>query len=95
MRRNGKRDANHGDVVGWYKALGCNVLDLANMGEGCPDILVAIDGQLDLVEIKTEKGTLTDPQKEFFRDWTQSKIPIVRTHFDVVHHVGLMRIRAK
>jgi hypothetical protein len=93
--RRGKRDTNHGDVVGWYRDLGCSVLDLANMGAGVPDLLVARDGRLDLVEVKYEKGTLTKDQKEFIDKWTQSEVVIVRTHFDVVTHVGKMRIRAR
>jgi hypothetical protein len=71
------------------------VLDLANMGDGCPDILVAIATQLDLVEIKTEKGKLSKDQKVFISNWKQSPVVIVRTHFDVVTHVGKMRIRAR
>jgi hypothetical protein len=54
-----------------------------------------IDGVTDLVEIKFEKGTLTSDQQIFHRDWKGSPVVIVRTHADVVIHVGQMRIRAK
>jgi hypothetical protein len=92
--KHGKRDSNHRDVIGWYLKLGVSVLDLADMGKGVPDLLVAIDGQTDLVEVKSEKGELTGDQIEFASEWN-AKILIVRTHFDVVTHVGQMRIRAK
>jgi Holliday junction resolvase-like predicted endonuclease len=95
MRRRGKRDTNHADVVGWYRKLGASVLDLGDMGAGVPDLLVAMEGQMDLVEVKYEKGTLTEDQQEFIQNWKQSKVVIVRTHADVIIHVGQMRIRAK
>jgi hypothetical protein len=95
MRKYGKRDRNHADVVGWYRELGCSVLDLGDLGDGAPDLFVGVDGVSDPVEIKFEKGTLTTYQKSFHYSWKGSPVVIVRTHFDVVTHVGQMRIRAK
>ena len=91
MRRHGRRDRNHADVVGLYRSLGCFVLDLGNVGQGCPDLLIHCDGGLALVEVKAEKGTLTSDQQRFLASWP---VTIVRTLEDVVIHVGNMRKRA-
>jgi hypothetical protein len=95
MRKYGKRDRNHSDVVARYRELGASVLDLGDVGKGAPDLCVGIDGISDLVEIKFEKGTLTDDQQIFHAAWKGSPVVIVRTHTDVVIHVGQMRIRAR
>jgi hypothetical protein len=95
MRRHGKRDRNHADVVGWYRELGASVVDLGNCGDGVPDLAVGIDRQTDFVEVKAERGKLTADQERFVANWKGSPVVIVRTHFDVVTHVGQMRIRAK
>lgn len=94
MRRHGKRDRNHADVVGWYRELGASVVDLGDVGKGVPDLCVSIDGETSLVEIKTETGTLTADQKKFIGEW-KAEVVIIRSHHDVVTHVGNMRIRAR
>lgn len=91
MRRHGKRDRNHSDVVGWYRELGCLVSDTGDLGSGFPDILVCVCGLVELVEIKTPEGTLTKDQREFHALWP---VTVVRNHADVVIHVGNMRKRA-
>lgn len=52
MRRAARRDANHKDVGDYLRALGWSVLDLASLGNGCPDIVVGKPGFACLVEIK-------------------------------------------
>lgn len=34
----GRRDANHPQVVAWYRELGCAVADCADLGLGLPDL---------------------------------------------------------
>jgi hypothetical protein len=81
--------------VARYRELGASVLDLGDVGGGAGDLCVGVDGITDLVEVKFEKGTLTSYQQVFHRDWKGSPVVIVRTHADVIIHVGQMRIRAK
>ena len=50
-----KKDNNHNEIVGYFEDKGCSVLDLSSVGNGCPDILVSINGVLTLVEIKNPK----------------------------------------
>lgn len=47
-----KRDANHGEVVATLKRAGVYVIDLAAVGGGIPDLLVAYQGHLSFLEIK-------------------------------------------
>jgi hypothetical protein len=62
-------DSNHAEIVAALRRVGCLVLDLSRVGEGCPDALVARqDGagrKLWLMEIKTSRGQLTKPQRAF------------------------------
>lgn len=46
------RDANHPHLVEVLNALGFLVWDMADVGEGFPDLLVARRGVLSLVEVK-------------------------------------------
>ncbi len=75
MRRAGKRDRNHAEVRQALRDVGCSVLDLGNVGEGVPDLLVATPrGRTLLVEIKDgEKPPsaqrLTKKQRKFFASW--------------------------
>lgn len=91
----GRPDANHGEIVGWYEALYCSVLDLHSVGFGCSDVLIGCAGVNDLVEIKTEDGELEPSQVRFNRDWRGRRPIIVRTQDDVIKHVISMRNRTK
>jgi len=57
-------------IVKRLKALGCSVLDLSDVGNGCLDILVGYKGRNFLFEIKSEKGNLTFQQGMFFQTWS-------------------------
>lgn len=52
MRLRAKRDANHGEIVRNLRAVGCSVQDLANVGDGCPDLLVGFMGKNFVFEVK-------------------------------------------
>lgn len=84
-----RTDANHAEVVAAYRRLGVAVLDLHEVGRGCPDLLVAIDGCMDLVEVKTAAGKFTPDEREFAERWPESVV-VVRSVEDVVRHVAEM-----
>lgn len=74
MRRAARTDANHLAIVGALRACGAQVLSLAAVGKGCPDLLILHRGRYQLIEVKN--GTLppsarrlTPKQEEFHRDW--------------------------
>jgi hypothetical protein len=89
-----RADSNHDDIVRWYEELFCSVIDLRQIKFGCPDLLVGIGFIAnELVECKTDTGSLEDSQIRFQRDWKGRKMRIVRTREDVTQHV--QEIRAK
>ena len=61
MRRAARVDANQKDVVQRFISHGCSVTLLHRVGEGCPDLLVGLNGQTLLVEVKD--GTKTPSQQ--------------------------------
>lgn len=74
-RRANKVDGNHGLIADAFTALGCSVRSTAEIGNGFPDLAVAIDKTATfLVEIKdpnqpANKRLLNGPQKTFHREW--------------------------
>lgn len=78
MRRRGKIDNNHTQVRDHFRALGCSVISLADMGQGVPDLLVGISGHNLLVEVKASRGKLTPDQEIFHAAW-RGPIEVVRT----------------
>ncbi len=74
MRVRARKDFNHTDIVGTFRACGCSVLDTASLGKGAPDIIVGLHGHNVLVEIKDgkkppSKRKLTPDEAEFARAW--------------------------
>lgn len=64
-----KRDANEKDIVSVLEAHGMSVERLDTPA----DLLVGFRGRTYLVEVKTLTGKMSDPQKEFYRDWRGNK----------------------
>jgi hypothetical protein len=94
-QRYGNRDANHNDVVKWYRDLGCSVAETHDAGLGVPDLFVGCVGVCDPVEVKTEEGKLRPSQETFIANWRGARVWIVRSHAEVVEHVGDMRARVR
>jgi hypothetical protein len=90
----GNRDANHGDVTGWYEDLYCKVQDTHAVGGGFPDLVVRIPtrkgGIVALVEVKTADGTLRPSQERFVAEWGAC-VEVVQTREDVFSHVERVR----
>jgi len=90
-----KKDANHNEVAGWYRALGCTFAETHTAGLGVPDGFAGCGGITDPVEIKTSEGRLLASQTQFIATWRGSKVWVVRTLDDVIAHVKDMRKRAR
>lgn len=74
MRRNARIDDNHAEIVKALRAIGCSVVSLAPLGNGCPDLLVGIFGRNLLLEVKDgakcpSARKLTVLEKEFHETW--------------------------
>lgn len=67
MRRAARVDGNHAEIVDALRRVGCAVLDLSRVGDGCPDLLVRAPGRGDLLlmEVKAAKGKLNARQRDF------------------------------
>lgn len=74
MRRAARTDANHARIMACFRKLGCRVLDLSRVGQGCSDLLVGLGGVNWLVEVKTPKGKPTAAQERFCQDWPVSTV---------------------
>lgn len=87
MRRAARIDSNQKEIIGAFRVLGCSVVPLHTVGNGCPDIAVGYCKKTILVEIKD--GTkppsarkLTDDEQKFHDQWKGS-IAIVESLEDV------------
>lgn len=75
MRRAAKVDGTQRSIVDALRRHGCEVLSLAAVANGCPDLLVydrALTGQMVLMEVKNPAGRgtkLTDAQVKFHAQW--------------------------
>lgn len=69
MRKRGRIDENHKEIVCALRKLGMSVINLSSLGGGTPDLLVGY-GINFLLEIKkTEKSKLTPAQENFFENY--------------------------
>ena len=58
-------------------------MSLADLGRGCPALLVGYGGISVLLEVKGEKGKLNPMQEAWHNRWTGEPVVIVRTIQDV------------
>ena len=83
MRRRAKVDSNQRAVKQALELMGCTVVSLAAVGDGCPDLLVGYRGANLLIEVKNREGRaarkehLTEEQGRFRLAW--------RGQFDVAY----------
>lgn len=78
MRLRARVDANHNEIVNGLRAAGRSVTSIAAIGKGVPDLLVGRNGVNYLLEVKTDKGDLTEDQVKFISNW-RGEVHIVRT----------------
>lgn len=74
MRRAARRDANHRSVIEYLRDLGWSVLDIADAGDGVPDLAVSRGNFACLVEIKDgakpkSKRALTPKEQQVKDGW--------------------------
>ena len=74
MRRAARTDSNHAEIISALRQIGCSVVSLAPLGNGCPDLLVGIFGRNLLLEVKDgdkcqSARQLTPLEREFHETW--------------------------
>jgi hypothetical protein len=98
VRRAAKRDDNHGEVVGAFRAVGCLVQDLAAVGEGCPDLLIGIPVARALAFVEIKDGdkppsarALTPAQQRWHAEWNGYPVHIVTTVDEALEIVAAIK----
>lgn len=86
--KHGKVDANQTEIVDTFRRCGASVLSLADMGKGCPDLLVGYQGNNYLVEVKTHTGTLNAYQVMWHSHWN-GRVSIVRSVDEAIKLLGI------
>lgn len=102
--RAAKVDANQGEIVKALRAHGCEVLSLAPMGGGCPDLLVwtpyarsgwreSVKGRIFLAEVKdgskpASDRKLTPDQERFHAKWP-GEIDIINNVAEALRAAGI------
>jgi len=85
-----RTDHNQAAIVNTFRKAGCLVVDLHEVGGGCPDLLICTRGKVALVEVKSKRGTFTPAQIEFHQaGWP---VKVVRSCMDAVELVNRMMI---
>lgn len=87
LRRAAKIDGPQPAIVDALRAMGVFVQSLAQVGEGCPDLLCACPGELWLFEVKEIGGRLTPKQKDW-HDKVRQRNHIV---YDVASAIGIAK----
>lgn len=97
MRKYGKVDSNHNDIVNALRVLGCSVQSLASVGSGCPDLVVARNNCIWLCEVKdgskppSQRKLTTDEQR--WHDRWKSEVHILYCVEDAVKMVTSVELR--
>jgi Holliday junction resolvase len=97
-RKYAKIDANQTEIVKALRQAGCSVQSLAGVGNGCPDLLVARNGFMWLMEVKDgakcpSARKLTDDEIAWRQRWNAS-VHIVEGVEDALAMVSLRPSRA-
>ena len=86
-------DANQSKIVKELRSIGATVQSLADLGDGCPDILVGTQGKNFLFEIKDwkqppSKRRLTPKEKLWQESW-RGQVHTIETFSEALTILGL------
>ncbi len=85
--RAAKVDANQTQIVSALRAAGASVQSLAPIGKGCPDLLVACEGQMYVMEVKLPTTKPNALQTKWHEAW-QATVHIVRGPEEALRIIG-------
>lgn len=82
MRRRGRVDGNHTEIVKALRKIGATVQSLADIGHGTPDLLVGFRGRNVLLEVKDgslppSRRTLTPDEAAWSLGWKGAPVIVV------------------
>lgn len=95
MRRRGRTDRNHPQIVRELRVEGVSVVSTADMGDGFPDIVCGVREQNYMFEIKDplekpSKRKLTDDELCWHKQW-RGQVHVIETSEDALRIMGLLR----
>jgi hypothetical protein len=95
MRKRARTDENHTEIAHVFRQLGCSVVSLAPLGNGCGDLLVGVNGINLLVEVKDgsqppSRRRLTRDEKVFHELWG-GQICVIESLTDAVDLIKATR----
>lgn len=79
-----KVDSNHADIRKAARSAGLSWIDLHRQGDGAPDAVVGCYGRTLLVELKSERGTESDAQREKREAWRGGPWIVARSLRDIL-----------
>ena len=83
INRRKRRDSNHQAILDAFKRLGWSVIDTSQLGGSVADCVVAREGRVVAVEIKTATGKVKPSQAAWLASW-QAETAVVRDIGDVI-----------
>ena len=89
MTKYTRLDSNHPEIVQGLKGIGATVQTLANVGGGCPDLLVGWQDNNYLFEVKPQGQTLRKNQRDWHLSW-QGQVRTVWDLDDCLKELGLL-----
>lgn len=95
MRRAARQDGNHDAIESVFRAAGFSIQDTSMVGNGCPDLFAAINGQTVAIEIKDpsqppSKRRFTPSQKRWHAAW-KGRAHVVETVEQALMLIDLYR----
>ena len=87
VRQARKVDANQGDIVDAMRAVGAFVQSMADLGDGCPDLLVCWRGHWIVIEVKVPGELLNPRQKKWHID-SGGRVHVARDVNDAMTILG-------
>jgi Holliday junction resolvase len=93
VRKIGRTDTGQREIVQALRDIGASVEVLSGVGNGCPDLLVGWRRQNYLLEVKSEKGSLTQDQVRWWRLWGGDPPYLVRNVSDAYQAIGMKEMK--
>ena len=95
MRVRARKDENHAEIVRVIRDLGAQVIDIAQLGNGIPDLLVTTGNKTVLIEVKDgtkppSKQALTEDEKEFHAFW-RGELYVINSVDSAINLINEMR----
>lgn len=77
-------DVNHASIRAEARQAGLSWVDLHRQGDGAPDAVAGLRGRTALVEIKSQRGSESDEQRERRESWRGGPWIVARTLEDIL-----------